>query len=1504
MSCPDVKKIELYINGKLSEDKKAKLDAHFAECVYCRSQLEDIRKNETLLPQIKSLLIEPNGLTIEQAQSFLPKRYHIVMKVSHGGSGQVFKASESPIGRWVAIKFLPKEVGLNEDRWREARLMGDLKHPNIATIYLPEEKDGIRFFVMEWIDGRPLVDACAAMPLIKKLELFLKVLDAIAIAHEKNIIHRDIKPSNILLDSNLEPKILDFGISVERHRMAAVNSNIFVGSPPHSAPEQIPPVGNITLATDVFSLGILLYQLMTDELPFFQTTIHELFEAIKHATPKPPRSITPKIPEELERICLKALEKNPKKRYIDAKKFAESIRNYLANKDVRQGSTVLNDFKNSVADSFYISRPDSAIFDLPIKENHLLADRYRILGEIGKKICTVYRAYDSDSKMEVAIKVLVVNNENAEDYLEQLHREVSVRNKINDFAHVIKSADIHQANFEGLKLAILPMEYANGGNFRKWLSEHQDIESRVSKGVDLFIQACLGVQAIHAHLIVHKDIKPESFLLCMNGEQVTVKLTDFGKSQTPEDILNESVPSYSVSDDTLCHTSPEQIRNERPKDIKPTSDIYSLGIILFEIVDGNLPFQGTQEQLKDQHLNKIPPRLKKDLKPWQQIIDRCLAKEPEKRYSKIEYLIKDLDNLKRGWALSVNIACSNCSHINIDPQKIDCEECHQHLSKDFFRPCPRCTRDVRLDQENCPFCLQHGVAAHYLLKERMEKIEMLKDEDPVCAIELLDLVFKDGAGEYAKRAEELIADLNQKQKRIVLLISNASELIQKGEIENAIKSLKKIIEMIPRHRFALEKKNELQAIVDNLTLQTQKAINLMDTAEFSEAEKVLQKCLELAPNRKNIREMLDQCSRRASDFKKTYNHACSFLEKKLINSANDQIKKALKDAFKSQKAKSLSKELNSIIEKTDDFIKKLNHQIRWAQFENAGKTISSIETLQADNKKIESLKQKFRETRNLYTAAITDVGLAIELHDLSKASDNINKALELCPDSTEAKVLSDKIEIEKHTFEKLLCKAAVLVKEAKFGEAENTMDKAKAIWITADELVRKRKLLNDTRTKYNLHFTNALEAKKKTELDVAEKAVELALSTCPNAAESQSISELIKREKQKVGNLLNKIDALVKEAKFEDVENVLDKAKAIWVTADGLGGKRTLLNGVRVKYSLHFTNALEAKEKTELDVAEKEIKLALSACPDSAEAKSISGLIEDGKRKANEVLKKLDSFVKLADFSGAENVLNQAENIWKTIRDLDKKRASLKEVQDDYNLHLKTAIACKDTGELDIAVKETNAALLKCPNSGDAEDMLTAINKLKIKTKEYINQARELIPEAKFDQAIEQIELGKGLWKTCLDTTVVEEEINTTKNKYIEQILTAKKQLSNNLFEQASYSCNEALKICPRSNEVIVLSTKISSESYRHQRREEMIHSIFVTPPKVILRTICAIFTFLFLDHAKVTFIMLGILIGLAAVVFGVIALFSLSGNALAGILVLIFLAVGFIWGINNSNKA
>jgi serine/threonine protein kinase len=355
MKCPEQELIENYIQGRLAQQDFSELEAHLQVCKNCQTIVAEARENEKLLVEIRTFErtssepCEPGNKeisTVDQAQNILGQRYRVIRKIGEGAAGNVFQVADTVLDRLVAVKFLRKKIATNNaesKQWHEARLMSQLNHPGVAQVYEIGEIEEQRFIVMEWVDGLPLTDAWKDLPLQQRLNIYLNVLNAISAAHARGIIHRDIKPSNILVGSDHKPKVLDFGIALETQYLSGVKQNVYRGTPAYTAPEQVTAPIQIFPATDVFALGILLYELLTDTLPFPQTDPKKLFEAIKTQHPELPSAIRQKVPISLQNICLKALEKDPQNRYSTARDLADDINRYLRGEKVWSRPSFLSD---------------------------------------------------------------------------------------------------------------------------------------------------------------------------------------------------------------------------------------------------------------------------------------------------------------------------------------------------------------------------------------------------------------------------------------------------------------------------------------------------------------------------------------------------------------------------------------------------------------------------------------------------------------------------------------------------------------------------------------------------------------------------------------------------------------------------------------------------------------------------------------------------------------------------------------------------------------------------------------------------------------------------------------------------------------------------------------------------------------------------------------------------------------------------------------------------------
>ncbi len=355
MKCPRQEVIEHYIQGQLAPQILAEFEAHLQACQACQTIVAEARENEKLLVELRtfeSTSSEPFEFskkeisTVDQAQTLLGQRYRVIRKIGEGAAGHVFQVADTVLDRLVAVKFLRKKISTDDTiskRWHEARLMSQLNHPSVAQVYEIGEIEEQRFIVMEWVDGLPLTDAWKDLPLEQRLNIYLNVLNAVSAAHARGIIHRDIKPSNILVSSDHKPKVLDFGIALETQYLSGVKQDVYRGTPTYTAPEQVTKPIRIFPSTDVFALGILLYELLTDTLPFPQTDPKKLFEAIKTKHPELPSAIRQKVPISLQNICLKALEKDPQNRYSTARDLAEDINRYLRGEKVWSRPSFLSD---------------------------------------------------------------------------------------------------------------------------------------------------------------------------------------------------------------------------------------------------------------------------------------------------------------------------------------------------------------------------------------------------------------------------------------------------------------------------------------------------------------------------------------------------------------------------------------------------------------------------------------------------------------------------------------------------------------------------------------------------------------------------------------------------------------------------------------------------------------------------------------------------------------------------------------------------------------------------------------------------------------------------------------------------------------------------------------------------------------------------------------------------------------------------------------------------------
>ncbi len=291
--------------------------------------------------------IDSNSQLLGESGQAIPKQianYEILGVLGRGGMGVVYKARQRGLNRMAALKMILAAGHASSDellRFQiEAEAVAKLAHPNIVQIFEVSESDGHPFFSLEYVDGGTLSSKLANNPLPARqaAELVEPLARAMFYAHENGILHRDLKPGNILLTLQGTPKITDFGLA---KRMGDDSSNntgtgSILGTPAYMAPEQAEgKIRELGPGVDIYALGSVLYHALTGRPPFLGETVLDTLQQVKNDDPLPPSRLQPKVPQDLETICLKCLQKEPRKRYETAKELADDLQRFLKHEPIK-----------------------------------------------------------------------------------------------------------------------------------------------------------------------------------------------------------------------------------------------------------------------------------------------------------------------------------------------------------------------------------------------------------------------------------------------------------------------------------------------------------------------------------------------------------------------------------------------------------------------------------------------------------------------------------------------------------------------------------------------------------------------------------------------------------------------------------------------------------------------------------------------------------------------------------------------------------------------------------------------------------------------------------------------------------------------------------------------------------------------------------------------------------------------------------------------------------------
>ncbi|MHC4674928.1 MAG: serine/threonine-protein kinase [Planctomycetota bacterium] len=351
VDCLSQELLESYVAGNCSPDQTRVIETHISRCADCKRRTDTARKTPSSQHDLPTVSITDTSETVYASRGIDPKLfsaiegYELLEHLPAGGQAVVYKAYQKATKRIVAVKVLLQELHASERAQfrfeREVDLAASLRHPNIVTIYDSGIAHGQYYYAMEYIEGKSLDDFVKVRKLSTRpiMELFNKICQAVAYAHQRGVMHRDLKPSNILVDDDGAPHILDFGLAKlddtsEKVSAEAVMTSIpgkIIGTLAFMSPEQASAQPDaVDMRTDVYSIGVILYRVLTDSFPYDITgSTLNILRNIQEAEPTRPSAVVKNLNSETEAIVLKALAKEPQFRYQSAAELGADFANWL-----------------------------------------------------------------------------------------------------------------------------------------------------------------------------------------------------------------------------------------------------------------------------------------------------------------------------------------------------------------------------------------------------------------------------------------------------------------------------------------------------------------------------------------------------------------------------------------------------------------------------------------------------------------------------------------------------------------------------------------------------------------------------------------------------------------------------------------------------------------------------------------------------------------------------------------------------------------------------------------------------------------------------------------------------------------------------------------------------------------------------------------------------------------------------------------------------------------------
>ena len=630
-------------------------------------------------------------------------KYRVERALEKGGMSFLVVATHEALQQPVAIKYLmPAELsvpGAKERFIREGRAAVKLESPHAVRILdVDVLDDGTPFMVMELLNGldlSALVEKRGRLPVTEAVGYVLQALDALSEAHACGIVHRDLKPSNLFLASRKDGshiiKVLDFGISkviTNSEKIETLtHARTLMGTPLYMSPEQIRDAKSVDARSDIWSLGVILYYLLSGAEPFGRSTIHELLFAVLEAEPEPLHEIAPNVPAELEAVVARCLKKRREERFASCAELSDALAPFADGASVRMVARGLSSSRRRVVSSPRLPpsseprTPPSLTTEEAEEETQELqaaggrpntqdtlplgaasgpsetSSRFRVIAQLGQgAIATVYLATTGSTTPPIVLKRLHAELAAEPDFLRMFLDEARIAASIRH-PNVVETKEV---GFDG-DHHFIAMEYLEGPSLEQMVrrAERTGVPFPCDLHVFIISEALAGLH--HAHElrgangaplnIVHRDISPQNILITGDGR---VKLIDFGIAKAADSMSQTRTGAMKGK---YLYMAPEQFRREH---VDRRTDIFAAGVLLWQAATGRPLWHGLSELEVIDKLSSGQIPSPRDVNPnvdvdLARICMRALAPRPEDRYATAADLRKDLAEYLAGRATTKEV---------------------------------------------------------------------------------------------------------------------------------------------------------------------------------------------------------------------------------------------------------------------------------------------------------------------------------------------------------------------------------------------------------------------------------------------------------------------------------------------------------------------------------------------------------------------------------------------------------------------------------------------------------------------------------------------------------------------------------------------------------------------------------------------------------------------------------------------------------------------------------